>query len=310
MYNALDDLQYIGTPKAALALVPFLWHEDKDLASRAALNLATLLPKPEVENALHDYSLTEEQRKATWYKWVWEPFNKHYKSFLPIIAGRIGYLIGQLSEIEIVNFLENISNIDPRIVTPLVVQNQSKWKKVLVYIVKKSRTPKEFVKLKSILEDKKALTPTLEDWKNIFLPSKYEFIKSWHLCLIVIMTIVIFSMTIVFFAILLGIIAKYLLVYYLSYIIVYLIIGMGKEKYSSCFFSGIFIVVGLGLLVKYLSFTLSMKIWLWSTLVIALYIILILKIGLRKEREAKNPLHGLFKLPKQNGGHSAILKDN
>jgi len=28
MQYELDDLREIGTPKAALALVPFLWHED------------------------------------------------------------------------------------------------------------------------------------------------------------------------------------------------------------------------------------------------------------------------------------------
>ena len=38
-YPAIDDLYRIGTPDAAVALVPLLWHENQKLAIYAALHL-------------------------------------------------------------------------------------------------------------------------------------------------------------------------------------------------------------------------------------------------------------------------------
>jgi hypothetical protein len=173
MYNELDYLRKIGTPKAAIALVPFLWHKNDGLASRAALNLATLLPKPDVENALRDYPLTKEQRKAKWFNWVWAPFNEYEPvgSSLSVIAGRIVYLINLFSESEVIYF-EATLNLEPRIFIPLAVLEQSKWKIIVNVIVGKAQQPKEeFVKLKSILEDEGTPAPTLNDWKNIFTPT-------------------------------------------------------------------------------------------------------------------------------------------
>ncbi|MDM8566583.1 hypothetical protein QUF74_13140 [Candidatus Halobeggiatoa sp. HSG11] len=174
MHNELNILTEIGTPKAALALVPFLWHKDNDLASRTALNLATLLPKPEIENALRGYELTKEQQKAGWFKWVWEPFKKYESdnSSLPIISGRIGYLIDQLPEKYVINF-NKVSNIDSRILIPLVINNQTKWKEILNLIIKKY-PKKELVKLNSILNDKDIPTPILNDWRNIFTPLEVQ----------------------------------------------------------------------------------------------------------------------------------------
>jgi len=177
MYDELDDLREIGTPKAAIALVPFLWHEDNNLASRAALNLATLLLKPDVESALRDYSLTKEQRKADWFKWVWEPLNEYEPdgSSLPIITGRIGYIINQLSANEIKKF-QKISNLDLRIVIPLAITDQLKWNMILRIIVENTQYPKkEFVRLKNILGRIGISTPTISDWKNIFISSKFAF---------------------------------------------------------------------------------------------------------------------------------------
>jgi len=121
--NALDDLQAIGTIQAAIKLVLFLWHEDNQLASRTALNLASLLPKSEIENTLREYPLTKEQRKADWWKWVWAPFNEPVNSSLPIIVGRIAHLINQVTEKGEVSFH---STLDPRIIIPLAVQVCSK----------------------------------------------------------------------------------------------------------------------------------------------------------------------------------------
>src|SRR5260370_39956999 len=62
--EAMDSLQEIGTPQAALALVPLLWHPDRSVASAAALRLASLLPAPQVEDVLRQYEFSEEQQEA------------------------------------------------------------------------------------------------------------------------------------------------------------------------------------------------------------------------------------------------------
>jgi len=130
MQYELDDLREIGTPKAALALVPFLWHEDNDLASRAALNLATLLPKPDVENVLRGYSLTEEP--AELFEGVWKLFEEYEPktSALSIIAGRIVYIISQLAEKGKLTS-EVILNLDQRIIKLVTIQLGSNFQQTI-----------------------------------------------------------------------------------------------------------------------------------------------------------------------------------
>jgi hypothetical protein len=128
--NALDDLHAIGTSQAAGALVALLWHPDNDLEIKAAGHLGALLSQPTVEDGLRDYPLTEEQRRAPWLEWVWEPFDEPTQSALPVIAGRIAYLIKRaIAE----KSLEATSHIDPRIIIPLIVQD---WPKNFHYITR------------------------------------------------------------------------------------------------------------------------------------------------------------------------------
>ncbi|MCP3961245.1 MAG: NACHT domain-containing protein [bacterium] len=91
--DAVDDLHAIGTPQAALSLVPLLWAQGRRLSTRAAWSLAALLRSEAVESVLRECSLTEDERQANWLDWVWEPFEEPESSALPVIAGRIGYLI-------------------------------------------------------------------------------------------------------------------------------------------------------------------------------------------------------------------------
>ncbi len=46
---AIDDIYRIGTPDAAIKLVPFLWDEDEDFAIYVAWHLGVLLKNPEVD---------------------------------------------------------------------------------------------------------------------------------------------------------------------------------------------------------------------------------------------------------------------
>ena len=187
--NALNILQAIGTIQAVNKLVPFLWDGDINLASRAALNLASL-SKSEVENVLREYPLTEKQRKKDWFKWVWEPFKEPASSSLPVIKGRIVYLINQIPKEKIVSFKE-ILNIDPRIIIPLVVQEQYKWKWIIKKTIIQQVVPKLFIELEDILE--KIPSPTINDWKQMFVLSKYEFKNSlYYISLIIIFTSVSF----------------------------------------------------------------------------------------------------------------------
>ena len=152
--DALDDLQAIGTIQTVNKLVPFLWHEDNNLASRAALNLASLLPKYEVENTLRDYLLTEEQRKKDWFKWVWEPFNEPASSSLPVIAGRIVYLINQVIENGRVSFH---STLAPEIVIPLAIQAHSEQPVDFSNIIYHNKYTEKFTTLLSELNQNKKL---------------------------------------------------------------------------------------------------------------------------------------------------------
>ena len=90
---AMDSLRDVGTPQAALALVPLLWDDDATAPNQAAWRLAELLLRPNVELTLRTFGLTPEQRKARQINWIWAPFDEPSDSALPAIAGRIAYLL-------------------------------------------------------------------------------------------------------------------------------------------------------------------------------------------------------------------------
>ena len=116
---ALDDLQAIGTPDAAEAIVSSIWldrSEEQQFWGRAAIHLATLLPQPEIEDRLRNYCLSEEQKRLENLDWVWQPFNEPTHSALPIIAGRIAYL---LSQIRLSAIPKPVPSLDPRLMIPV-----------------------------------------------------------------------------------------------------------------------------------------------------------------------------------------------
>ena len=116
---AMDDLLAIGTPYAAMALVALLWDADKSLAARAAWRLAGLLPQPNVEEVLRNYPIAEEHKKTGWLDWIWQPFNEPAGSALPLIAGRLAYLISSSSMTVVPASLDEQLKLDPRIAIPL-----------------------------------------------------------------------------------------------------------------------------------------------------------------------------------------------
>lgn len=93
----LDDLRAIGTPRVAEALVPLLWHESNVVAFSVALVLCDMLRSTHIEAALGSVALSSEHRASREaLDWVWKPFAEREGSSLPIIVGRIAYLVALL----------------------------------------------------------------------------------------------------------------------------------------------------------------------------------------------------------------------
>nr|WP_246357317.1 NACHT domain-containing protein [Pyxidicoccus fallax] len=115
--NVLDDLLAIGTPLAAKALVPLLWHPDDTISMRAAWRMAALFQKQGVEAALREHPLTPEQRDAESPGWVWQPFNEPKGSSLPTIAGRVALLLKQAPAEAAPP--EPYHSLDPRLAIPV-----------------------------------------------------------------------------------------------------------------------------------------------------------------------------------------------
>ena len=114
---AIDDLYRIGTPDAAVKLVPFLWDEDEDFAIYVAWHLGVLLKNPEVEEKLSQYLLKNEQTPVNELTYIWRPFENNSDSALFIITSRLAYLIK-------VSSIKNAPSgffkpVDPRIIIPI-----------------------------------------------------------------------------------------------------------------------------------------------------------------------------------------------
>lgn len=142
--HVLDDLNQIGTPKAANSLVVLLRHENTKIANRAAWHLASLLMLPTIEDSLGDsenelresqligalgyarHINDKDEQDRLSHQWIWEPFGNQntidslfrqtHDSTLPSIVSSIAYLIKNSSRTDAPQF---IANIDPRIVIPL-----------------------------------------------------------------------------------------------------------------------------------------------------------------------------------------------
>ncbi|MFD9734206.1 NACHT domain-containing protein [Umezawaea sp. NPDC059074] len=112
---AADDLAFVGTPAAAVALVDLLW-TDKSSSTHAAWLLASLIENPNVEEELRRNSPSSlTQSEATW---IWSPFAKNKNDPMIKIAGRIGQLLTHSSVDEIP---KEQNNIDPRLALPITI---------------------------------------------------------------------------------------------------------------------------------------------------------------------------------------------
>ncbi len=123
---ATKTLHAIGTPDAARALVPWLWHSNRDLENHAGWILGNLLQQTSVEEALRDVRLTERLKRGEGLGWIWYPFKPGADSDLPTIVGRIAYLIinRAVPTLQMVEAQQTLS-IDPRLAIPLCLIEQA-----------------------------------------------------------------------------------------------------------------------------------------------------------------------------------------
>jgi hypothetical protein len=216
---ALDGLTEVGTPQAALALVPLLWVDDAALPYQAAWRLAALLAQPPVEAALRAVPLTPQQRRSRQIDWIWEPFNEPPTSALPVIAGRIAYLLHTAPARTVLSGLPPAC--DPRLAIPLcaVAGQDGQLKKMeadarqkLIEEVDQSLpAPSGQAAIEAFVEERVGRVsthptwrhlfdslsapvqfnllrclirnkpvPSEDDWRTVLRPSRYVFETSWQ----------------------------------------------------------------------------------------------------------------------------------
>ena len=97
--DALAHLGAIGTPTAATALVPFLWHgSHEDVQYAAAWQLASLARSPDIEDELASRVTTgaasgaPDLDRAPSLDWVWRPFTARPAPIVSIM-GRVAWLV-------------------------------------------------------------------------------------------------------------------------------------------------------------------------------------------------------------------------
>lgn len=205
---AMDALVDIGTPQAAIALHPLLW-EDGSRAYHVAWRLAALLPLSGVEEELRRVTITFKQRKTKQLDWIWTPFAESQDSALPLIAGRIAYLLHNAPKETVPSAL---LPIDPRLAIPLCVvaaqdsqlvkiETDSERKKLLKEINPPDLIENNidrvsthpiwryiFSSLSNITQIdlllrlvRNAPAPNIDDWRNLFRPLRYSFENSLQL---------------------------------------------------------------------------------------------------------------------------------
>ncbi|NES18953.1 MAG: NACHT domain-containing protein [Symploca sp. SIO3E6] len=312
--DALDALLAIGTANAARAILPLLWQTQTNVSYQAAWRLAVLLQQPSIEVVLRNYSLTEEQRRGEWLDWIWKPFDEPTDSALPIIAGRIAYLISKSPDEAIP---KKQLQIDSRLVIPLCsieLVGSTDFLTMKQYKPggKSIKGVKVFQYLLSSLESRNKLhlthvirasskQVTKNHWVNIFKPIKYEFDKSWHHAVIRLIYKIIYIILI--FICIYAISFPFMLLILLPLIIISFLFSLffiNKQYESFAWIILSLMLIYSSLFVTFFSPLSLMKIFsdlqglllIGSILVVTCILLWI--IGKRRERKAENPLANIL----------------
>jgi hypothetical protein len=140
--SALDWLQGIGTPAAALALTSLLWSRDAAMCRGAATRLAALLREPQIEDSLRSAQLSPEWRPSHEHEYVWAPFTGRADHVLRTIASRIALLIDSAARDGYVS-----TGLDPRIVLALIAKDGT----LAEHLPDISRLGEEYATLRSLV---------------------------------------------------------------------------------------------------------------------------------------------------------------
>jgi hypothetical protein len=213
--SALNDLAKIGTPEAAKALVPLLWHPELPISGQTAWHLARLMPQPEIEATLTNDCALPDNHSTEYHDWVWAPFALASNRNQPInvITGRIAYLLDK-TPTEVIP--RPISLVDPRLMIPVCaiatvlqvtlptrwpanadsfltgepndsailekvdtilgnVESATKWRRSFLAVLPAKL---QLELLKRLITFSK--TPQPQDWPNIFQRVKFNFAQSWE----------------------------------------------------------------------------------------------------------------------------------
>ncbi|MBM7772232.1 hypothetical protein JOD54_002436 [Actinokineospora baliensis] len=109
--SEVDLLAEIGTPAAALMLVPMLWRPQ---AYRVAWHFMRLLSVPEIEAALADAEIPPSSDTSD-MAWVWAPFQDHSPPTSGVVAARVAHLCEGKGLLD-----TDDEAVDPRLAIPLI----------------------------------------------------------------------------------------------------------------------------------------------------------------------------------------------
>ncbi len=201
--HAIYDLYSIGTLQAIMGLVPILWHNKKEVATYAAMLLATFLSRSDVEDGIRNYPLSTNQKEDEWINWLWKPFSEPAESAIPIIAGRIAFLISKASgntidmiDQELTNHLETYRlELDPKIVIPvctiLLHPKDLTTRTFLLRFLLNGLSDRLKRRVDNLLSSYQKVS--IEHWVN-FQKTDYNFATSWiarlHKIIVIILTLI------------------------------------------------------------------------------------------------------------------------
>jgi|GEM_PF-436666 len=222
--EALTSLFDIKTPDAAKTLVQLLWHDNQDLAARAAWILTGFLQLPEFEGSLQDCVIAQEHKETESFNWIWKPFEESENSALPTIASRIACLISNAEP----KALQSPSlQPDPRLIVPICLiekieplerldlptlqpevndlaeqsfEDDAQLQDAIDNVLNRRNADASWQLLFSCLPANFQLDllqrlvnyrlPDRNDWRNLFRPLEYNFKTGWHYQLILFFAVV------------------------------------------------------------------------------------------------------------------------
>lgn len=219
---AFEHLGSIGTPFAIRTLVPLLWDDQEVVAFHAAVQLATLLPKTDIEKDLANFPRDQLPSSSQTWQGIWNPFDGERNSTISIIAEQIIDQLAQWIQVQSLDQMD-LPDLDPRIVLPIcilsnkdfckpskdwIVQTQTILENTgqgLPFEINSAKLIREALEkqhgsfqwevllgtlpLRTQLDLIYRLSanrlPTKNDWQNLYTKVSYDFRTSWHYQLVV-----------------------------------------------------------------------------------------------------------------------------